>query len=193
LSLGASGAIGKSIVFFNWKGLDVAREYVVPSNPKTDPQTTQRDYLKAAITLLRTAQAHVVFPMLEIDTMAYSLWGSVFATPRTWFNQWVKNFIDQNVASLSGNGCGGCTITEVADEVDIDVYNYTGDVTAGVFKYGTSKTALIHSKAAVVAGQKLSCDITSLETGVKYYIQFEATAPAGQVGVKSGIYYGTPI
>jgi len=34
LSLGASGQIGKSLVFFGWKGLDVVREYVIPSNTK---------------------------------------------------------------------------------------------------------------------------------------------------------------
>ena len=45
LSLGASGAIGRSIVFFPWKGLDCAREYVIPSNPKSTGQLTQRGYL----------------------------------------------------------------------------------------------------------------------------------------------------
>ncbi|GAI75819.1 unnamed protein product, partial [marine sediment metagenome] len=37
-SLGASGALGEAVVYFPWKGLNVVREYVIPSNPKTDPQ-----------------------------------------------------------------------------------------------------------------------------------------------------------
>jgi len=193
LSLGASGAIGKSIVFFNWKGLDVAREYVVPSNPQSTDQTTQRGYLSAAIVLLRTCQGHAVFPLNEKDTVAYALWGSTYATPRTWFNQFVKNFVDQNVAALAGNCFSGATVVEVADEVDVDVYNGTGDITAGVCKYGTSKTALINSQNLVVAGQKLTADVAGLTTGQKYYFQFEATAPASCVGQKSGIFYGTPL
>jgi len=41
MSLGASGALGKALVFFGWKGLDVVREYVIPANPKTTAQNTQ--------------------------------------------------------------------------------------------------------------------------------------------------------
>lgn len=35
---GASGQIGKSIVFFGWKGLNVVRKWLVPANPKTGAQ-----------------------------------------------------------------------------------------------------------------------------------------------------------
>ncbi|GAI66183.1 unnamed protein product, partial [marine sediment metagenome] len=56
MSLGASGQLGKSLVFFGWKGLDVVREYVIPSNPQTDLQTTQRDYLTEIVTRLHTVQ-----------------------------------------------------------------------------------------------------------------------------------------
>src|SRR5215467_10281648 len=45
LSLGASGSIGKSIVFGTWKGLSYARQYVVPQNPKTTAQTATRNCL----------------------------------------------------------------------------------------------------------------------------------------------------
>jgi hypothetical protein len=41
-SLGASGSIGKSIVYSSWKGLTYARQHVVPANPKTTAQTTVR-------------------------------------------------------------------------------------------------------------------------------------------------------
>lgn len=193
LSLGATQQLGKTIVFFNWKGLNVARTYVIPANPNTTPQQTQRNLIKAAVTLIKAGMAHPVFPFNEVDKSAYSLWASTFATPRTWFNAAVKNYVDQEVDSLDGEFYGGGSVNEVADECDVITYDYTGDVTAGVFKYGTSKTSMINSKAATVAGQQLRADITSLTSGTKYYFQFEATAPAGKVGTKSGIYHGTPL
>ena len=42
LSLGASGQIGKSIVFGDWRGVKYAREHVNPANPQTTAQTLTR-------------------------------------------------------------------------------------------------------------------------------------------------------
>lgn len=44
LSLGASGKLAGTIVFGTWKGRKVAREYVIPANPQTAAQVTQRGY-----------------------------------------------------------------------------------------------------------------------------------------------------
>ncbi|GAI80781.1 unnamed protein product, partial [marine sediment metagenome] len=86
LSFGASGAIAKAVVYFPWKGLNVAREYVIPANPKTTLQTTQRGYLSAAVDAIHAAQADPTNPIVEADTVAYALYGSCEPTPRTWFN-----------------------------------------------------------------------------------------------------------
>ena len=43
LSLGASGQIGKSIVFGDWRGVKYARQHVVPANPKSVAQTLTRN------------------------------------------------------------------------------------------------------------------------------------------------------
>jgi hypothetical protein len=42
-SLGASGSIGKAIVYSKWKGLSYARQHVVPSNPRSVGQSSTRD------------------------------------------------------------------------------------------------------------------------------------------------------
>ena len=192
MSLGASGALGKALVFFGWKGLDVVREYVIPANPKTSGQTTQRGYLTFMVTEIHSAQAHTLYPLIAIDISAYALWGSIFATPRTWFNQVCKNGIDQQVASkipivyTQGQNVPG------VNSLHVYLRMLSNTATAGNFWYGTSKTALIHSKAATVAGNALDCDITGLVTGVKYYWQFKPTAAATRIGANSGIYYGTP-
>lgn len=42
LSMGARGQIGKSMVIGNWRGIDYARQYVTPANPRTTAQQANR-------------------------------------------------------------------------------------------------------------------------------------------------------
>lgn len=44
-----SGTIGKAVVHFMRNGVNVAREYVVPNDPRTTAQIAQRNYLKTAV------------------------------------------------------------------------------------------------------------------------------------------------
>jgi hypothetical protein len=48
LSLAASGAIGKSIVFGDWRGVKYARQHVVPANPRTTAQQSTRSAFQFA-------------------------------------------------------------------------------------------------------------------------------------------------
>jgi len=43
LSFGASGQIGKSLVFSKWRGQPYARRHVIPGNPQTAEQSLTRD------------------------------------------------------------------------------------------------------------------------------------------------------
>lgn len=196
-SLGATQQLGKALVFFPWKGLNVVREYVVPANPRTGLQLTQRGYVTAAVADIHAAQGHATLPMSVTDTTAYALWASVVKAATTWFNQAVKNFLDQNVAGLTGTtyragtvtpGVGTLAIFVCSDEID------GVNITAGNFHYGTSKTALINTIAAVIvlANNAAQVTIPGLVAGVKYFIQFRPTAAAAGVGADSGIYYGYP-
>jgi len=195
LSLGASQQLGKALVFFGWKGLDVVREYVIPANPRTAGQVTQRDYLTAAVAKIHFAQAST-FPLIAKDVMAYALWASVVQAATTWFNQAVRNWLDQKV-KVGGLGAIICfgVITPGVDKINIAVHMFeeAGVITTVDLKYGTSKTALIHTQATTRGLLMAGVDITGLTTGVKYFIQVVPSAPAGFVGVKSGIYYGVPL
>jgi len=194
LSLGAAGAIGKSLVFFNWKGLDVVREYVIPANPKTDPQTTQRGYLTDAVATIHQYQALLANFFGPGDTTAYALLGSTRPTPRTWFNEAVKSWVDLKVLgkipAIFGNGSlspGDTTLTMVLGHLP----EWTA-ITDGKLWYGTSKTALIYSIDTTVADLLTGKTITGLTNGVKYFVQFRSTLPDTFDGNRSGIYYGTP-
>lgn len=198
MSLGASGALGKAIVFFPWKGLDCVREYVIPANPNTSAQQTQRGYLSAAVAKIHATQALAANPLDEKDTAAYALLGSTRKTPRTWFNEACKNWIDTEKASKTGVifSDGECTDPDKTDALlSIYLNEETGsDLAAATFFYGTSKTALINSIAGVVApGSKVdltdAAGISGLVAGVKYFWQLRANAADPCEGARSGIYY----
>jgi len=191
-SLGATQQLGKALVFFGWKGLDVVREYVVPANPKTAAQTTQRGHLANAVTRVHWAQARATNPLDSEDVMAYALRGSIEATPRTWFNQAVKMMVDCLVAGKNYPIYYDGHATPGASQLGLQLYAHLNAPTAGKFFWGTSKTALINSIAATIAGSSISKTIPGLTTGVKYYVQFRADSGDPAEGSYSGIYYGTP-
>lgn len=191
-SLGASQQLGKTLVFFGWKGLDLVREYVIPANPKTSGQTTQRGYMTGSVNLIHTAQSKAANPLDADDIIAYGLWASVVQAATTWFNQLVRNLLDQLVAGLSSVIYTNGGTTPGAGQLAVQLFSYNVLPTAGDFWYGTSKTALVNKEPATVAAEDLSATITGLTAGVKYFWQFRATAPNPTVGTRSGIYYGKP-
>ncbi|MBA7581612.1 hypothetical protein ES708_23518 [subsurface metagenome] len=194
MSLGASGALGKAIVFFNWKGLDVVREYVVPANPKTDPQNLQRGYMIACVTLIHAVQSVPVDPFDAGDVMAYSLLGSLEATPRTWFNtivrQWLKQKVAGKIPAIYRNmsAVGGSEKLTVTGRVEAE----SSALESGKLYYGTSKSALVNSIDCTKDHLGTGKDIPNLTAGVKYYVQFRALLPDTMIGSNSGILYGTP-
>ncbi|GAI26535.1 unnamed protein product, partial [marine sediment metagenome] len=159
MSLGASGAIGKSLVFFPWKGLDCVREYVVPANPKSTAQLLQRSYLTAAVLAIHNAQKEETYPLTEIDTTAYALWGSCWKTPRTWFNTICKHLL-----TLYRAGDYVCIYTSavLAEEpltvtLTLNIVSVAPEPpTDGDIYWGTSKTALVNIEP---------CDIAALAAG----------------------------
>lgn len=191
LSLGASGAIGKAIVFFPWKGLNVAREFVVPANPNTATQQAQRGLLRDAVSDIHWCQAQAA-PMVETDVSAYALLGSCEPSPRTWFNTIVKGYIDQLKDALDYCIFFRPTITPGVDQITLMLaaYKSTGfGITAGYIYYGTSKTALVNSIACSHGDLQGGKAIPGLTTGVKYFMQYRPTEPVDYLGTRSGIYY----
>lgn len=190
-SFAASGKLADTLVFMGWKGLNNVRKYVIPSNPQTTAQNTQRGYLGDAVDMVHAAQAEAVDPLDSADQMALSALGSLEATPRTWFNTQVKMYIEQHVAALKGAIFRNITLTPGVDKVTVQgTFTKEGanDITAVNIKYGTSPTNLIGTVAATKAELAAGKDVTSLVTDVKYYFQIQPTAHADFVGMNSGIY-----
>jgi len=189
MSLGATGQLGKALVFLHWKGIDDVREYVVPTNPRSAKQTTQRGYLAAVVEAIHAAQAEDTNPLVSADCVAYALYGGCEPTPRTWFNQACKNWLDQKVATKLPCLCSAGTLDNAtAGQLDASIYLWEATCAAGKFFYGTSKTALINSVAAVVTLQTATGTIPGLTKGVKYFVQFRPDPADPCEGARSGIY-----
>jgi len=190
-SLGASGSIGEAIVYFGWKGLNVAREYVVPANPKTTPQKTQRGYLSDAVAYIHTIQASAVHPLVAIDIAAYALWGSTYPTPRTWFNQIIKNWLDQKVAGLLPVAYRTAVLTPAATLIKLELHLSApaGALVTADVHWGTSKTALINKQTVTLANLTAGINITGMPKSTKIFLQVRPLDPVTMKGSYSGIYY----
>ena len=197
LSLGASQQLGKTLVFFPWKGLDVVREYVIPANPKTAAQQTQRGYMTTIVDLIHAIQALGEAGFNAADYTAYAAYSNTLVGVMTWFNALIRQCLKQKVAGKYYAGCYDSIITPGDTKVDISVKGYLeggapNAITAGNWHYGTSPTALVMVKAATVVAELYSASITGLTNGTKYYFQFRSTAHDDFDGVRSGIYHATP-
>jgi len=193
LSLGASGAIGKSLVFFPWKGIDAVREYVIPTNPKSTKQQAQRNLLTAAL-----AEFHAT-GYDEDDMTAWALFASTFPTPRTGFNAMVRAHIMQALGDgtwwrmhdvfpdpLAG---GGATVTCQTTE--------TVPAMIGC-RYGYSKTSMPNSVGAASIEDGLATwTIPDLTEGKEVYL-FLSQQPVTYKGKtfyqgRTGVYHYTAL
>lgn len=197
LSLGAAGQLGKALVFFPWKGLNVVREYIIPSNPKTALQTTQRGYITAAVAAIHAAQAHAVHPLNETDQVAYSALAAAKGYIMTWFNMACKLWVDVKVAAKIPAVYHKVQITDkTTTTFDMSLQmseEGAGVHAAGKFYFGTSKTNLIHSEAAEIDADSMvwltDKDFSAWMTAaVKYYVQYRPDSGDGCEGADSGIY-----
>lgn len=113
LSLEARGAIGEAIVFFPWKGRNVARQWTTPANPRDIDQKLIRQKLASmgknlkAIETPKTGllNGSSIYQLIKDDTEATQIWNA----------HMVKEALDDlktdaNLVSLSG-AIFGCADT----------------------------------------------------------------------------------
>lgn len=65
LSLGASGSVGKSLVFGDWRGVKYARQHVTPANPRSTAQTVTRSTFQFADDQFKRMLALAQSPFIE--------------------------------------------------------------------------------------------------------------------------------
>lgn len=185
-SFDASGQIAKSLVFMKWKGIKDVRQHVIPANPNTAAQQTQRGYMTTAVGYWHAAGFTVK------DFAAWDVLAGVAKTAMSGFNRFVKNVVEmlklaktyvqiKNLDTLSGD-------TQVTVYCDCGAVGKTVNV-----RYGTSKSSLISSEVMDDdADNSYSKAVVGLVNGVKYYFQCYITLPAPEDLNITGIKEETP-
>jgi len=183
---GASGQLGKALVFGTWKGIDVAREYVVPTNPKSSGQSTQRGKMTSAV-----AEWHDTANILSAaDKAAWGRFAGVQRTPRSGFNQFCKSLIDASIDYSAAFehmfGITNITLTHNAFRADIDD-SASGTLTVTIH-VGNSKTYFpVTATDAQVGGlTSFAAFDTTFAAGETVYYWFDV--PTGATYKRSGLY-----
>ncbi len=185
---GASGQLGEALVFGKWKGIDVARKYVVPANPNTSGQSTQRGYMTSAV-----AEWHDATNVLTAtDKAAWNRYAGTLPNPQSGFNAFcsslINNKISQNAAFEHMFGITNVVLTHNAFTADID--DSAGGVLVVTLHVGSSKTFFSASSTdAQVAGLTSFAPFdTGFAAGTTVYYYFDV--PAGATYKRSGLYTG---
>lgn len=188
--LGASGKLGGALVYGTWKGLDVAREYVVPANPQTAAQTTQRGYFSDAVSEWHTTGATA---LEAADKLAWNRYAGVLGR-MSGFNAFTREWVNEAVAGGTPPGhFYNLDVTDLAANsfnADIDGAGLTTEVVT--INMGSSKTFFeFTSTQAAVAGNAAFNNLnTGFGAGTTVYYWFEVGTP-GTDYMRSGLYTST--
>lgn len=166
LSIQARGQIGKTAVFFPWKGINCARMYVIPANPNTADQQAQRTKMENAVDAFHAGT------LTATDLTNWRNLAAIAPTPRTYFNSFVEKHIK---AAIAGEGWltlrDDLTAAGGAGEIDFSIKTTTGKTIK--VRYGTSPSYMPNTSAALSeAAGTYTITVSSLSTGAKYFYQF---------------------
>jgi len=143
-SMEARNQIGKQLVYFPWKGIDAVRSYVIPANPKTAGQVSQRNKMSLAVEQIQALRVHADYPFVDADYSAYRGLAAVYATPMTWFNAITKSVIESLLAAsrpLIGSDME--YVNSTPGRLYPHIALWGSECLAAELCYGTSPTALL--------------------------------------------------
>jgi hypothetical protein len=140
-SFNARGSLGKALVYFGWKGMNVVRSYVKPANPQTDDQQTQRGLFTDAVDDYHTVA-------LDADDLeAWKRYAGVKEKPQSGFNAFVADHIAIAAAGQTPNmGWDGSLTDATGGKFDATIEE-GGSADAADLEWGYTPTSLIHTDA----------------------------------------------
>lgn len=181
LSLGAKKSIGKTITFSRVKGQNIARQRVIPSNPRTAAQQAQRSLMSKAVGLWQTGG------LTSDDVAAYNRWASAAFRTQSGYNRFASEVTKYLAKGVNEDILkAGAVSYNTTTSATLYVEAATGATVKGYI--GTSKTAqpteisLTEGASGVYEGASAS----TLVDGVQYYVYFRATL--GSQVARSGLY-----
>ena len=181
-SLGARGKLGNALVYFPWKGIDAVRRYVVPTNPNTTAQNTQRANLEAGVTEWHAAL------YTELDKGAWNRLALTLESVMSGFNAFMQTFVLQKILGNIWYRIRFVT-THTILATSFKVNGEGADIAPSpICYYGTSKTSMLGTATGVFqVGQYWLFTITGLVADTLYYFQIRRGTSGTNYG-KTGIY-----
>ena len=182
LALNAKKTIGKTLTYMRLKGQNVVRQRVIPANPKTASQQTQRGLMSAAVALFHS------LGLTAVDLAALNRWATASFRKLSGYNLFVKTRVDYLIANGDADVEPPNTITlGVPTPTTFNVeFDATGSETPNAY-IGTSKTSQL-TIVACVAGevQQWKAAFTGLAPSTTYYfylVSFDTDANEQRSGL----------
>lgn len=180
-SFGARGQLGEALVYFPWKGIDAVRTYVIPANPNTAAQQTQRGYMGNAVD-----DWHDI-GLIALDVTAWNRHAATRPTPMSGFNSFCKDHIDLQVGGDTPEMGFNATVADDGDGTFTMTIDEGGTATGVNLLWGTSPTSLINTEAAAEVADTWTADPADDVSGQRIYGRFEISDAGGVIGY-TGIY-----
>lgn len=174
LSFKASGSIAKAMVFGQWKGINWVRQHIVPANPNTALQITQRGYLTAANALWH----NITYPNNALDLVMWDKLAGISYTPLSGFNEYIKMYVAQFRGGQTAGKIYGLTAV-VNNPTQITVVARTQGASNLIFlRHGVeihNLLTVVTRTEAPVPGTTHTFVMTGLTTKTNYYFQVYGT------------------
>ena len=183
-SLSAHGKIADTLVYMDWKGIDTVRQYVIPANPKTAGQQTQRGYFGNAIS------AWHVDGYTALDVAAFNLYALAQKIAASGFNMFVRLYVNAKVAAKTWDALVDITIGTPAANTCVITVATASDLTLKCY-YGVSKTSMLNVQDGVFETGTTTFSLSGLSASTKYYFYIKTESAGG--AERTGIYsFTTP-
>lgn len=181
-SFTARGQLAKALVYFPWKGINCVRQYVVPTNPRSDAQVTQRGIFEDGVDEFHGA----IYS--DLDKGAWNRMALILEKVMSGFNAMIKTFVNEKVLGNAWERIHHITfpLTQ-ANNLDVRLEKAAGGNTP-VVHYGTSKAWMPNSQAVgSEAGDFWRTTIAGLVKDTLYYFYFTVGASGTDYG-RTGVY-----
>jgi hypothetical protein len=176
MSASASGALAKSVVFMTWKGINDVRKYLIPANPKTTAQITQRTRFKNAVDEFHDAG------YFESDLKAWNRYAGILSKVMSGFNAMIKTHIDYVIDGKTWVTLNKVKVDDETSPTKLIEGAGLGMTNNAHIKYGSSPTYMPNDKALTYNPGELymTIDLTALPEARPLYFQIYIDSDANK-------------
>ena len=180
-SFGARGKLADALVYFPWKGIAAVRSYVVPANPNSAAQQTQRGRLSNGVT-----DWHDI-GLDAVDEVAWDRHAATRPSAMSGFNSFISDHIEIQAGADTPNMGFDGSLTDDGDDTFSASIEEGGTATAVDMVWGVSPTSLINTEAGSEAADVWTFTPADDVAGQTLYARFNIKDGGGIIG-RTGIF-----